>query len=132
MTITRPLLSLLAALLAAPALAAETTTVTPLLTQPFADLAGREGTMLTVEYAPGATDPAHRHDAHVFVYVLEGHVVMQVKNGPEVRLGPGQTFYESPNDVHVVGRNASTTERAKFLVFFVKKQGAPVLTPVQP
>ena len=87
---------------------------------------------LTVEYAPGASDPVHRHDAHVFVYVLEGAVVMQVKGGQEVRLAPGQTFYESPDDVHVVGRNASTTERAKFLAFFVKDAGAPVLVPARP
>ena len=134
MTTPKPLLAaLLAAMLAAPALAAgPPTQVTPLMTRPFPDLAGREGTLLAVEYAPGAVDPVHRHDAHGFIYVLEGQIVMQVKNRPEVRLGPGQTFYEGPNDVHVVGRNASTTERAKFLVFFVKKQGAPILVPAQP
>ena len=86
--------------------------------------------MITVDYAPGGSDPVHRHDAHTFVYVLEGSVVMQVKGGKEVTLTPGQTFYEGPNDVHVVSRNASNTNPAKFLVFFVKDKGAPVLIPV--
>ena len=86
--------------------------------------------MITVDYAPGGSDPVHRHDAHTFVYVLEGSVVMQVKGGKEVTLTPGQTFYEGPDDVHVVSRNASSTNPAKFLVFFVKDKGAPVLIPV--
>jgi quercetin dioxygenase-like cupin family protein len=73
--------------------------------------------MIAVEYASGGADPVHRHDAHVFVYVLEGSIVMQVKSGKEVTLTPGQTFYEGPNDVHVVSRNASKTKLAKFLVF---------------
>lgn len=125
-------MSMLAALmLAAPAFAAETTKITPLMNQPFADIAGKEGTMLSVEYAPGASDPVHRHDAHVFVYVLEGAIVMQVKGGKETTLTKGQTFYENPTDIHTVGRNASTTEPAKFLVFFVKNKDAPVLTPVK-
>lgn len=111
--------------------AAQTTKVTPLLSRDLTGLAGKEGTMITVEYAPGATDPIHRHDAQVFVYVLEGSIVMQVQGGESVTLHPGQTFYEGPNDVHVVGRNASRTEPAKFLVFFVKDRGAPILTPVQ-
>jgi len=87
--------------------------------------------MLLVEYPPGSVDPVHRHDAHAFIYVLEGSIVMQVKGGKEVTLTRGQTFYEGPNDVHVVGRNASTTQSAKFLVVFLKKEGAPVLTPVK-
>lgn len=125
-------MSMLAALMfAAPVFAAVTTKITPLMNQPFADIAGKEGTMLSVEYAPGASDPVHRHDAHVFVYVLEGAIVMQVKGGKEVRLTPGQTFYEGPSDIHTVGRNASTMEPAKFLVFFVKNKDAPVLTPVE-
>ena len=130
----RPLPLLLAASIAcSPSLAsAQASAVTPLLSKQLADIPGKEVVALTVEYAPGASDPVHRHDAHVFVYVLEGAVVMQVKGGQEVRLAPGQTFYESPNDVHVVGRNASTTERAKFLAFFVKDAGAPVLVPAQP
>ena len=87
--------------------------------------------MITVEYPPGGADPVHRHDAQAFVYVLEGTVVMQVRGGPEVTLGPGQTFYEGPDDIHVVGRNASTTRPAKFLVMLIKKKGAPVLVPVK-
>ena len=85
--------------------------------------------MLTVEYAPGASGQVHRHNAHVFVYVLEGQIVMQVEGGKEQVLSPGQTFYESPSDVHTVGRNASTTRPAKFLVFMVKNVGAPVSVP---
>jgi quercetin dioxygenase-like cupin family protein len=95
------------------------------------DFPGKEALMITVEYPPGGADPVHRHDAHAFVYVLEGSVVMQVKGGREVTLGPGQTFYEGPNDVHVVGRNASNTKPAKFLVMLIKKKGAPVLVPVK-
>lgn len=87
--------------------------------------------MLVVEYPPGNADPMHRHNAHGFIYVLEGSVVMQVKGGKQVTLGPGQTFYEGPDDVHVVGRNASNTQPAKLLVFFVKDKGAPVLVPVK-
>lgn len=85
--------------------------------------------MLTVTYPPGASDPIHRHNAHVFVYVLEGVVVMQVRGGKPMTLGPGQTFYEGPNDVHVIGKNASSTQPAKFLVFFVKDKDTPVLVP---
>ena len=87
--------------------------------------------MLIVEYPPGAVDPIHRHNAHAFVYVLEGTIVMQVKGGESVTLNPGQTFYEGPNDVHIVGRNASKTKPAKFVVFLVKDKGAPVLVPVK-
>lgn len=86
--------------------------------------------MITVEYAPGAKSTAHRHNASVFVYVLEGHIRMQVKAGKTVTLGPGETFYESPSDIHSVSENASTTEAAKFLVFFVKDKGAPASVPV--
>lgn len=106
-------------------------TVASLMSKPLPDLPGKEGEMIMVEYAPGAVDPVHRHDAHAFLYVLEGSVVMQVRGGDEVTLTPGQTFYEGPDDVHVVGRNASSTEPAKFLVFFVKAKGAPVLVPAQ-
>ena len=104
---------------------------TPLMTKPLPDYPGKEGLMLLVEYPPGSVDPVHRHDAHAFIYVLEGSIVMQVKGGKEVTLTRGQTFYEAPNDVHLVGRNASTTQPAKFLVVFLKKEGAPVLTPVK-
>jgi len=103
--------------------------VTPLLSKDLTDFPGKEGLMITVEYPPGASDPIHRHNAHAFVYVLEGSIVMQVRGGKEVTLTPGQTFYEGPSDVHVVGRNASQTKPAKFLVFLVKDKGAPVLVP---
>ena len=110
--------------------AAQSTKVGPAISRDLAGMAGKEGVLLVVEYAPGAVDPVHRHDAHVFVYVLEGSVVMQVKGGEPVTLRPGETFYEGPSDTHVVGRNASATEPAKFLAFFVKDKGAPILTPV--
>ena len=111
--------------------AQETTKVTSLMSRDLSDIPGKEGDMLIVEYAPGAVDPIHRHNANAFVYVLEGSVVMQVKGGEQVTLQPGQTFYEGPNDIHVVGRNASKTEPAKFLVVFIKNKGAPILTPVE-
>ena len=111
--------------------AAQEAKVTPLTTQELAGRDGKEGTMVMVEYAPGGSDAEHRHNAYTFVYVLEGAVVMQVKGGKEVTLGPGQTFYESPEDVHTVSRNASTTKPAKFLVFFVKQKGAPLTVPAK-
>ena len=103
--------------------------VTPLFSKDLPDFPGKEGLMITVEYPPGASDPVHRHNADAFVYVLEGSIVMQVRGGKEVTLTPGQTFYEGPSDVHVVGRNASQTKPAKFVVFMVKDKGAPVLLP---
>jgi quercetin dioxygenase-like cupin family protein len=103
--------------------------VTPLTSKDLPDLPGKEALMITVEYPPGSVDPIHRHNAHAFIYVLEGSIIMQVKGGKEVTLTPGQTFYEGPDDVHVVGRNASTTKPAKFVVFFVKDKGAPVVVP---
>ncbi len=103
--------------------------VTPLLSKDLTEFPGKEGVMITVEYPPGSTDPIHRHNAHGFIYVLEGSIVMQVRGGKEVTLTPGQTFYEGPSDVHVVGRNASRTKPAKFVVFFVKDKGAPILVP---
>jgi quercetin dioxygenase-like cupin family protein len=101
--------------------------VTPILSKDLTDIPGKEGVMLIVEYPPGSTDPVHRHNAHGFIYVLEGSIIMQVRGGKEVTLTPGQTFYEGPSDVHVVGRNASQTQPAKFVVFFVKDKGAPIL-----
>jgi len=95
------------------------------------DFPGKEAQMITVEYPPGGADPVHRHNAHAFVYVLEGTVVMQLKGGKETTLTPGQTFYEGPNDVHVVGRNASGTKPAKFVVLLVKDKGALALVPVE-
>src|SRR5919106_1812420 len=106
-------------------------TIVPLLSKELADIAGKGALMITVEYPPGGANPVHRHDAHAFVYVLEGSIVMQVKGGKEVTLTPGQTFYEGPNDLHVVSRNASKTTPAKFVVFFVKNKGAPLLVPVK-
>ena len=103
--------------------------LTELMSKDLTDLSGKEGLMLVIEYPPGSSDPIHRHNAHGFIYVLEGSIVMQVKGGKEVTLTPGQTFYEGPEDVHVVGRNASQTKPAKFVVFFVKNKGAPVLVP---
>ena len=103
--------------------------LTQLFSKDLTDLPGKEGLMLLIEYPPGSSDPIHRHNAHGFIYVLEGSIVMQVRGGKEVTLTPGQTFYEGPEDVHVVGRNASQTKPAKFVVFFVKDKGAPVLVP---
>jgi quercetin dioxygenase-like cupin family protein len=105
--------------------------VTPLMSKDLTENPGKEALMITVEYAPGGSDPIHRHNAQAFVYVLEGSIVMQVKAGKQVTLTPGQTFYEGPDDVHVVGRNASRTEPAKFVVFLIKDKGAPVLVPVE-
>jgi len=116
---------------AASAAAQEPAKVTTLFSRDLPDIPGKDGAMLIVEYPPGAVDPVHRHNANAFVYVLEGSVIMQVKGQEPVTLHPGQTFYEGPNDIHVVGRNASNTEPAKFLVVFIKNKGAPILTPVQ-
>jgi len=110
-------------------LVAQEAKVTPLLSKDLTNLPGKEGLMITVDYPPGSVDPIHRHNAHAFVYVLEGTIVMQVRGGKEVTLTPGQTFYEGPDDVQVVGRNASQTKPPKFVVFFVKDKGAPVLVP---
>jgi quercetin dioxygenase-like cupin family protein len=112
-------------------LIAQQAVVTPLMTKALPDVPGKEALMLTVEYPPGGSDSAHRHNADALVYVLEGSVVMQVKGGKAVTLTQGQTFYESPDDVHVVSRNASTTKPARFVVVLVKKQGAPVVIPVE-
>jgi len=118
---------LMLALFFAGTLLAEEAKVAPLMSKDLPEFAGKEGLMIMVEYPPGSSDPIHHHDAHAFVYVLEGSVVMQVKGGKQVTLNPGETFYEGPHDVHVVGRNASTTKPAKFVVFLVKNKGAPVL-----
>ena len=112
-------------------LLAQEAKVTPLMTKELADIPGREALMVTVQYAPGQSSAVHRHNAHTFVYVLEGSVMMQVKGGAPVTLTPGQTFYEGPEDIHVVSRNASTTRPAKFLVLFVKMKGAQVSLPAQ-
>lgn len=105
--------------------------VTPLTTTPLPQFQGHEVEMIVVEYPPGGYDPVHRHDADAFVYVLEGSIVMGVKGGKEVTLKPGEIFHEGLNDIHTVGRNASTTKPAKFVVFLIKKQGAPLLQLVK-
>ena len=111
-------------------LMAQQPNVTSLMSKDLTDIPGKEVLMLTVEYPPGGADPIHRHNAQAFVYVMEGSIVMQVKGGKEVTLTPGQTFYEGPDDIHLVGRNASRTKPAKFVVFLVKAKGAPALVPV--
>ena len=106
-------------------------TVTPIMSHDLADVSGKEILMYTVDFPPGFSSPIHRHNAQVSVYVLEGSVVMQVKGGKEITLGPGQSFYESPDDIHVVSRNASNSKPAKFLVFLIKQKGTPLVIPVQ-
>ena len=121
----------LAALLMLAAVPAEAADVKELFAIDLADYAGKEGRMIEVSYPPGAQDMVHRHDAHAFVYVLQGEIVMQLKGKPAVTLKAGQTFYEGPTDVHAVGRNVSNTQPARFLVVLLKAKGAPVLTPVK-
>lgn len=120
---------LAALVMLAPALAGAAD-VKELFATDLPDFPGKEGRMIEVSYPPGAKDVVHRHDADAFVYVLEGEIIMQLKGKPAVTLKPGQTFYEGPDDVHVVGRNASATAPARFVVVLLKKKGAPVLTPV--
>src|SRR5437870_4901864 len=127
MTFTKVILVL--ACLMSGTLVAQEAKVTELMSKDLTEFPGKEGVMITVEYPPGSMDPVHRHNAHGFIYVLEGSIVMQVRGGKEVTLTPGQTFYEGPSDVHVVGRNASQTKPAKFVVFFVKDKGAPISVP---
>jgi quercetin dioxygenase-like cupin family protein len=129
MTFTRVILSL--ACLISSTLVAQEAKVTQLMSKDMTDFPGKEGVMITVVYPPGSSDPIHRHNAHAFVYVLEGSIIMQVRGGKQVTLTPGQTFYEGPNDVHVVGKNASQTKPAKFVVFLVKDKGAPILVPTK-
>ena len=105
--------------------------VMPLMSKDLTECAGKEGVMITVEYPPGHSDEIHRHNAYAFVYVLEGSVVMQVRGGKEVTLTPGQTFYEGPDDIHLVGRNASKTKPAKFVAFFVKNKSAAITVPAK-
>lgn len=125
------ILPLLVMLCSLNAFAANDTEVKPLLTKEFADIPGKEGVVLTVTYAPGAKGSVHRHNAHTFVYVLEGSVIMQLKGKEPLTLKVGDTFYENPDDIHVVGKNASATEPAKFLVFFVKNKNTDLVIPVK-
>src|SRR5262250_567565 len=121
----------LVALLMFAAVPAEAADVKELFKMDLADYAGKEGLMIEVSYPPGAQDMVHRHNAHAFVYVIEGQIVMQLKGQPAVTLKAGQTFYEGPSDVHVVGRNASSTEPARLVVVLLKAKGAPLFTPVK-
>jgi quercetin dioxygenase-like cupin family protein len=130
-TMKRTIVSLLLLYLMTSTMVAQQANVVPLMSRDLTDFPGKEVSMITVEYPPGSSDPMHRHYAHAVVYVLEGSVVMQVKGGKEVTLTPGQTFYEGPEDIHVVGRNASKTKPAKFLVVLVKDKGSPILVPVK-
>ena len=125
------LLTFVLPLLVTRTLMAQEAEVTPLMSKDLPECPGKEGLMITVVYPPGSSDPIHRHNAHAFVYVLEGSIVMQLKGGKEVTLTPGQTFYEGPNDVHILGRNASSSKPAKFTVFLIKDKGAPVQIPVK-
>ena len=118
-------------LLVSSPLFAQEAKVTSLMSKPVPDNPGKELLMISVEYPPGASDPVHRHNAQALLYVLEGSVIMGVNGEKPVTLTAGQTFYEGPNDVHTVGRNASKTMPAKFLVFLLKNKGAPVLIPVK-
>ena len=129
MTIKLVALTLLC-LMTGPAMA-EGAKVTSLMSKDLTDNPGKEVLVISVEHAPGGSNAIHRHNAQAFVYVLEGSVVMQLKGGQQVTLTPGQTFYEGPDDVHVVDRNASDTKPAKFLVFLIKNKGAPALVPVK-
>jgi quercetin dioxygenase-like cupin family protein len=128
---TTKLVALVVLCLMTGAAMAQQAKVTSLMSKELAENPSKEVLMITVEYPPGSSDPIHRHNAQAFVYVLEGSIVMQVKGGKEVTPTPGQTFYEGPDDVHVVGRNASSTKPAKFVVFLIKDKGAPVLVPVE-
>jgi len=129
MTFTRIVLVLVCCM--STTLVAQEAKVTQLISKDLTECPGKEAVMITVEYPPGHSDQIHRHNAYAFVYVLEGSVVMQIRGGKEVTLTPGQTFFEGPDDVHIVGRNASKTKAAKFVVFFVKNKGAPILVPAK-
>src|SRR5262245_40001862 len=128
---TTKLIALIALCLISGTAVAQESKVTPLMSKDLPENPGREALMITVEHAPGGSNAIHRHNAHAFVYVLEGSVVMQMKGGQPVTLTPGQTFYEGPDDIHVVDRNASATQPAKFLVLLIKDKGAPALMPVE-
>ena len=128
----RPMAAFLASLLGAISVppSGQEPKITPVVTKELADLPGKEIAVITVDYAPGGADHLHRHNADALVYVLEGSVVEQVKGGKPVTLTGGQTFYEGPEDIHIVGRNASRTRPAKLLAILVKNKGAPALVPV--
>lgn len=126
----RQILLACAVLIAQHASAAPDAVVKELMTRDLPDIPGKEVLVISVDYPPGAVDPVHRHDAHAFVYVLEGSIVMGLKGGKEVTLTKGQTFYEGPEDIHTVGRNASNTQPARFIVTLVKPKNASFFIPV--
>src|SRR5262249_19351900 len=130
-TMTTKLVALVLLCLMSGTAMAQEPKVTSLMSKDLAENPGKEVLMISVEHAPGGSNAIHRHNAHAFVYVLEGSVVMQLKGGQQVTLTPGQTFYEGPDDVHVVDRNASSTNPARFLVFLIKDKGAPAVVPVK-
>src|SRR5215813_140138 len=130
-TMTAKLVALVLLCLMTGTAAAQQPKITSLMTKDLPENPGREVLVITVEHAPGGSTVIHRHNAHAFVYVLEGSVVEQVKGGQQVTLTPGQTFYEGLDNVHVVDRNASDTKPAKFLVFMIKDKGAPALVPAE-
>ena len=113
------------------ALYAQGSVSAPLLSKDLPEFAGKEVVMSTVTYPAGVASAPHRHDAHTFVYVLEGSVVMQVEGGQPMTLSPGQTFYENPTDVHATSKNASATQPAKILVFMLKDKGKPATRPAK-
>ena len=127
----KKILTVVLLFLMAGTLMAQEAKVTSLMSKDLPENPGKELLMITVEHAPGGSSPSHRHNADAMLYVLEGSVVQQVKGGKEVTLTPGQTFYEGPDDIHVVDRNASKTQPAKFVVFLIKDKGAPALVPVK-
>ena len=128
---TTKLVALVLLCLASGTAIAQDARVTSLMSKDLTENPGKEVLMITVEHAPGGSNAIHRHNAQAFVYVLEGSVVMQLKGGQQVTLTPGQTFYEGPDDVHVIDRNASSTQPAKFLVFLIKDKGAPAVVPAE-
>jgi quercetin dioxygenase-like cupin family protein len=113
------------------ALAVPTAEVKEIMSKPLTGVPGKEGLVLMVTYPPGGADEIHRHDAHAFVYVIEGSIVMQLRGAEPVTVKAGEGFYEGPNDVHIVGRSASDTKPAKFVVFLVKNQGVPAVLPAK-
>jgi len=128
---TTKLVALVLLCLASGTAIAQDAKVMSLMSKDLTENPGKEVLMITVEHAPGGSNAIHRHNAQAFVYVLEGSVVMQLKGGQQVTLTPGQTFYEGPDDVHVVDRNASSTQPAKFLVVLIKNKGAPAVVPAE-
>ena len=129
-TLAAALVLVYSAQLIEPAYASEPVVV-PVMLKELADVPGKEMVMITVNYPPGAVEHVHRHNAHAFLYVLQGTIIEGVRGGKEVTLTPGQTFYEGPNDVHTIGRNASSTKPAKFIVVLLKEKGVDAVLPAE-